>query len=145
MDREFWLDRWRLNQIGFHQAHYNARLMQHWPALEVPPRRERYSCRCAARAATCCGSRKQGHPVLGIELAAAAIEAFFAEAQLPLITHRQARSPLSVYESAAESTFCCGDFFDLTPHDLVGRRAYSIAARWSRCRRRCARVMPIIC
>ncbi len=26
MQKEFWLERWRTNQIGFHQADYNARL-----------------------------------------------------------------------------------------------------------------------
>ena len=36
MDHEFWLERWRTNQIGFHQAEFNARLVHHWPSLGVP-------------------------------------------------------------------------------------------------------------
>ena len=78
MEREFWLERWRLNQIGFHQADYNARLRKHWPALSVPAG--------AATFVPLCGKSRdmwwltaQGHSVIGAEVAPAAVEAFFAK------------------------------------------------------------------
>lgn len=32
MHADFWLQRWNAGQIGFHQAHVNQDLQQHWPS-----------------------------------------------------------------------------------------------------------------
>lgn len=116
MDRNFWLERWRLNQIGFHQANFNARLIRHWPTLKVP--------RGGLVFVPLCGKTRDmiwfaqaGYRVLGIELAPAAIEAFFHEASAPYV-HRQ-QLPLSVYEGMG-IRILGGDFFDLTAADLAG-------------------------
>jgi thiopurine S-methyltransferase len=116
MDADFWLERWRLNEIGFHQANYNARLTTHWPALDVP--------KGATVFVPLCGKSKDmiwlaqaGHMVLGVELAPIAIETFFREAAAPY-SHRQ-QSPLSVYEGMG-IRILCGDFFDLDADHLVG-------------------------
>ena len=116
MDADFWLERWRLNEIGFHQANYNARLTTHWPALDVP--------KGATVFVPLCGKSKDmiwlaqaGHKVLGVELSPVAIEAFFQEAAAPY-SYRQ-MSPLSSYEGNG-IRILCGDFFDIDADDLVG-------------------------
>ena len=114
MDREFWLERWRTNQIGFHQAEYNARLLKFWPGLEVG--------RGAKAFVPLCGKSRdmwwlaqRGHPVLGIELSQTAIEAFFTEARAPY--QRRQTDAFQSFEGNGVSILC-GDFFDLTPFDL---------------------------
>ena len=116
VDREFWLERWRLNQIGFHQVEFNARLMQHWASLEVPPGSRVFVPLCG-KSRDMLWLAEQGHPVLGVELAAPAVEAFFAEAKLPNTQHTS--GALTLYKSARINIFC-RDFFELTPPDLTG-------------------------
>jgi thiopurine S-methyltransferase len=118
MDANFWLERWRLDEIGFHQADYNARLMKHWPALNVPKGGTVFVPLCG-KSRDMIWLAQAGHEVLGVELAPVAIEAFFREAAAPY-SHRQ-RSPLSVYEGNG-IRILCGDFFDLAAEDLVGTR-----------------------
>ena len=61
--------------------------------------------------------RDQGLEVLGVELAAAAVESFFLENGLP--ARRRAGSPFDVYD-APGIRLLLGDFFALTPA-LLGR------------------------
>jgi len=56
--------------------------------------------------------RDQGLDVLGVELAAAAVEAFFLENGLP--ARRRAGPPFDAYD-APGIRLLCGDFFALTP------------------------------
>lgn len=116
MNREFWLDRWRLNQIGFHQAQFNARLLRHWSSLEVPPGARVFVPLCG-KSRDMLWLADQGYPVLGIELATAAIDAFFTEAELSSTQRRH--GALTLYESTRIDIYC-GDFFELTPLELAG-------------------------
>jgi thiopurine S-methyltransferase len=116
VDHEFWLERWRTNQIGFHQAEFNARLVHHWPSLGVP--------KGARVFVPLCGKSRDmlwlagaGHPVVGVELASTAIEAFFDEARAPYV--RRQHDALTLYEGAGFRIYC-GDFFELTPRELFG-------------------------
>ena len=118
MERDFWLERWRLNQIGFHQADYNARLRMHWPALNVP---------AGARVfVPLCGKSRdmwwlagQGHAVIGAELATAAVEAFFAEAAAPYECRQVGQ--FVVYEGR-NVRILCGDVFDSSAAHVAGVR-----------------------
>ena len=119
MDKNFWLERWRLNQIGFHQADFNARLIRHWPGLDVPGGGQVFVPLCG-KSLDMLWFAQSGYRVVGVELSAVAIETFFKEAATPY-THRQ-QSPLSTYEGKGIRIFC-GDFFDLTSGDLGGTDA----------------------
>ena len=35
MQKTFWLERWQLNQIGFHNKDINPHLKQNWSSLEL--------------------------------------------------------------------------------------------------------------
>jgi thiopurine S-methyltransferase len=37
MEPDFWLERWRLSQIEFHQHEINAHLQECWPGLAIAP------------------------------------------------------------------------------------------------------------
>jgi thiopurine S-methyltransferase len=116
MDPEFWLDRWQRHEIGFHQAQINADLQAHWPGSGCPP--------AAAVLVPLCGKsadmrwlRAQGHPIVGVDLAAIAAQEFFAEAQL-----RPRRSRAGAFECWEAEGFriLVGDIFSLDATALVG-------------------------
>lgn len=82
MRAEFWLERWRTDALGWHQAEVNPLLAKHWPALGL-------SSRCSVFVPLCGKSldmrwlREAGHSVFGVELAETAVRAFFKEASIP--------------------------------------------------------------
>jgi thiopurine S-methyltransferase len=111
---DFWHDRWRTAQIGFHRSSVDDNLIQHWRDLSLPK---------AARALVpLCGKsldllwlRDHGLTAVGIELSDIALQAFFAENGVA--ARRRALPPFDLYE--AENLECFrGDLFDLTTERL---------------------------
>ena len=111
MQPQFWLDRWRTGQIAFHQSSVDRSLRRHWPALEVGAGNRVFAPLCG-KSLDLLWLRDQGLDVLGVELAAAAVEAFFLENGLP--ARRRAGPPFDAYD-APGIRLLCGDFFALTP------------------------------
>lgn len=116
MDREFWLERWQTNQIGFHQTEFNARLIRHWPALGLSAGTRVFVPLCG-KTRDMLWLAGAGHPVTGVELSATAIEAFFDEAGAPF--SRRQHGPMTFYDGGQIGIYC-GDFFDLTERELAG-------------------------
>ena len=123
MEASFWEERWRANQIGFHQQSANALLRAHWRDLGAPAD--------AAAFVPLCGKSldmrwlaQQGHPVRGVELSSIAVEAFFRE--LGETPARSARGELVRYAGRA-ATIWQGDFFALRADEL-GRLGDIVAA-----------------
>jgi len=115
MQPEFWHDRWRSGQIGFHQPAVDRHLPLFWPRLELPPH--------APVLVPLCGKsldlqwlRERGHPVVGVEISALAIEQFLAERGIP--ARRRPLPDGAIYE-APNLTLIQGDFFALTPAQLA--------------------------
>ncbi len=78
MDKEFWLQKWERNEIGFHEPAGNRLLQRCWPMAGVPAG--------ATVLVPLCGKSidmlwlaRQGYRVLGVELSERAVRAFFAE------------------------------------------------------------------
>ncbi len=114
MEREFWLERWRSNQIGFHQAEFNARLIRHWPSLGLPEGARVFVPLCG-KSRDMSWLADTGHSVIGIELSGTAVEAFF-DITGTAYTRRQ-QGALTLYEGAQFDIYC-GDFFALTSREL---------------------------
>ena len=79
MDADFWLQRWREGQIGFHRGEVMPLLEQYWPSLAVPAG-SRVFVPLAGKTLDMHWLAAQGLQVLGCELSPLAVEAFFAEA-----------------------------------------------------------------
>jgi thiopurine S-methyltransferase len=109
VERDFWLERWRLNQIGFHQADYNQRLRRYWSVLDVPSDARVFVPLCG-KSRDMWWLAERGHPVVGTELVPAAVEAFFAEAPAP---HERRQVGRFVAYEGNGVRILCGDFFDL--------------------------------
>lgn len=114
--REFWLERWRNQQIGFHQDAIHPSLGEHWSTLGVPAGAPVFVPLCG-KSRDMLWLRAQGHAVLGVEFSEIAVRDFFAENDLEASVADDGR--FKRYE-ADGVTLLCGDFFDLTPADLAG-------------------------
>ena len=116
MEPQFWQNRWRNGQIGFHQSSVDQSLERHWPALNLGPSSRGSAPRVFV---PLCGKsldllwlRDQGHFVTGVELSAKALEAFCMENGIP--ARRRIQGDFDVYE-AGNLQLYRGDFFKLTP------------------------------
>ncbi len=78
MHSEFWLERWRTGQIGWHQEAFNPMLTEHWPKLRLPDDCPVFVPLCG-KSLDMVWLRQRGHPVFGVELAEAAVRGFFEE------------------------------------------------------------------
>jgi thiopurine S-methyltransferase len=112
---EFWHDRWRAGQLGFHQSAVDRNLSSYWPGLKLAP-----DCRVFI---PLCGKsldllwlRDRGHAVVGVELSAVAVESFCMENGIP--ARRRLAGDFDVYQAEGLELFR-GDYFALTP-ELLG-------------------------
>ncbi len=110
MQPEFWHERWRTGQIGFHQPAVDRNLTRHWPNLRLA-RGSRVFVPLCGKSLDMLWLRDQGHWVIGVELSAAALEAFCMENGIP--ARRRVEKDFDVYE-AADIELYRGDFFGLT-------------------------------
>lgn len=114
VDNQNWLDRWRENRIGFHEAAVNRHLQACLPQFGLEPGSCLFLPLCG-KAHDIAWLAEQGYEVIGIELSELAIEAFFDEHELEY--QRFDSDRFGVYE-APHITLLQGDFFDLRNDDL---------------------------
>lgn len=114
MKAEFWLDKWKLNEIGFHQESTNEALQAHWPSVRVPAGGSVLVPLCG-KSLDMCWLAEQGHTVIGIEVSVLACEAFFAGVELGPRTE-QTGELLSM--TAGPYRLLQGDFFSVTIADV---------------------------
>lgn len=132
MDRDFWINRWTENQIGFHVKGVNPLLTRFWASIS-PSTSPSTSGRVVV---PLCGKSEDlrwlselGHDVVGVELSLVAAKAFAAEQSMAFIeTHEP---PFTVLRGKG-ITYYVGDFFNFTPRiagpfDLFYDRAALIA------------------
>jgi thiopurine S-methyltransferase len=77
MHPEYWHERWRTGQTGFHQAEVHPFLERWWPRLGVAPGARVYVPLCG-RSLDLAWLAGRGHAVVGSELSPIAIREFFA-------------------------------------------------------------------
>ncbi|MDP3844909.1 MAG: thiopurine S-methyltransferase [Pseudomonas sp.] len=119
MHQDFWQQRWARNEIGFHLSEVNPYLQRFWPALNVAPGTQVLVPLCG-KSLDMLWLAEQGYRVLGVELAQAAVEAFFSEQDLAAEIDQVGE--FRRYRSGAIEVLC-GDFFSLTAADLLECRA----------------------
>jgi thiopurine S-methyltransferase len=112
---DFWHDRWRTGQIGFHQSAVDRNLRQHWPDLGLAGNGRVFLPLCG-KSLDLLWLCEQGHSVTGVELSTVALESFCMEHGVP--ARRRILGDFEVYEAAKLRLFR-GDLFALTP-ELLG-------------------------
>lgn len=114
MQHEFWLQRWQQQQIGFHQQAYNPLLLQYWPQLNTAQGKTVFVPLCG-KSLDMQWLAEQGLTVIGNELSALAIEAFWQA--MSVSPQRQQRGAFEQSQSGSISLLQ-GDFFALTEADI---------------------------
>lgn len=116
MDPDFWHQRWRDNQIGFHQERVTQLLERYWP--QVGARRgSRVFVPLCGKTLDMPWLAAQGHRVLGVELSQLAVDRFFAEHGLVPEVHE---SRYGRHHVAGAIEIVCGDVFALDAALLSG-------------------------
>ncbi len=115
MQNEFWHEKWRTKDLGFHQAATHPLLKKYWPQL-APARHSRVLVPLCGKSSDLLWLERCGHRVLGVELSPIAARAFFAENDL---SAKQSEQMAYKRYCAGNIELLCGDFFALT-RDLVG-------------------------
>jgi thiopurine S-methyltransferase len=108
---DFWLDRWRTAQIGFHQASVDRHLKAYWPLLKLRANTPVFVPLCG-KSLDLMWLRTSGHVVKGVELSPVALESFLMEHGIP--GRRRALTDFDVYEADGFMLYC-GDYFKFTP------------------------------
>jgi thiopurine S-methyltransferase len=116
MDTDFWLQRWRNGQTGFHQDRVMPLLPKYWPNLALPTG-SRVLVPLSGKSLDIIWLAEQGHQVLAVELSPLAVEQFFAENNLHPNTHD---SPYGRHHVAGKIEVICGDIFSLDEAILSG-------------------------
>ena len=111
MQPDFWLNRWRTAQIGFHQAAVDRHLKAYWPQLTLPARSNVFVPLCG-KSLDMLWLQTSGHAVRGVELSPVALQSFLMEHGIP--ARRRVLEDFEVYEADGFTLFC-GDYFKLTP------------------------------
>src|SRR5450759_1589189 len=120
MKKDFWLERWEREEIHFHQDEFNPYLHQYWHDLQLA-RDSRVFVPLCGKSHDMLWLREQGHRVLGVELSAIAVQAFFKEngyAPQHDSPHQVTGRKFDRCEANGISILC-GDFFDLSKDDLA--------------------------
>lgn len=115
MDPDFWHQRWRDNQIGFHQDKPTPLLLKHWPAIGMPVG-ARIFVPLAGKSLDMVWFASQGYRVLGVELSPVAVRQFISEhGVVPDV--RASRHGTHYLAGAVEVV--CGDVFSLDAQALA--------------------------
>jgi thiopurine S-methyltransferase len=114
MENDLWLSMWKNHQIDFHQLVVNQSLKQYWHQLQLPANARIFVPMCG-KSHDILWLAGQGYDVVGVELSAIAVAAFFAENHLEVTQKRMGR--FSVWQHA-HITILCGDFFSLQLSDI---------------------------
>lgn len=114
MDKNFWLEKWARNEIGFHEPSGNRFLQRWWPELAVPADTTVLVPLCG-KSADMWWLRQRDYRVLGVELSEQAVRAFFEEHGLE---PRIEQEGCFTRWSADGVEILQGDLFGLTTVDL---------------------------
>lgn len=120
MEPDFWHERWRSGEIGFHQPDYHPALLRHWPGLGVRAG-GRVLVPLCGRSLDMAWLARRNLAVVGVELSPIAVAGFFGHEGLEAAVQpagalrRYAAGPYELFE---------GDFFDTSQEILGGLDAW---------------------
>ncbi len=114
MEVDFWQQRWREGQIGFHLQEVNPLLSMYWPVLGLP-KGARVLVPLCGKSRDLVWLAEQGYQVIGVELSNLAVDAFFQEQHLIPVQKSHGQHS-GHYVDGIE--IWCGDFFAMQPSQV---------------------------
>lgn len=115
MDLNFWHERWKQNQIGFHRTSINPYLTRFWS--KVTSDKGKVFVPLCGKSLDLIWLNEQGHNVTAVECNLLAIESFIEENNLKYSCSN--KDAFTVYFNSILSIYH-GDYFDLQQRDLEG-------------------------
>ena len=121
---EFWHNRWKSQQTGWHRAEYNDLLVNHWSSIGAPEHGEVLVPLCG-KSLDMVWLAEQGHTVIGLEMVEQAVKTFFQEQGL-----ESESTPLGHHTKHVHPPFTLfhGNVFDLKPKTVQADAWYDRAA-----------------
>jgi thiopurine S-methyltransferase len=116
MEHEFWLERWKTQDIGFHQPQFDPALDKFWSRLAVPAGARVFVPLCG-KSLDMQWLAEHGHAVVGAELSEQAVDEFFAERDLVPKVRRDGEFTV---KSSGPYEIWVGDFFALPQSAVAG-------------------------
>lgn len=107
MELEWWLERWRKDEIGFHQHDFNKYMQVFIERLNISPGGHILVPLCG-KSLDMLWLLEKGYRVTGIEISRQAVDDFFAENN---ISYQVAELPVAFVYTSGELTIYCADFF----------------------------------
>jgi thiopurine S-methyltransferase len=127
MDKEFWLERWAKNEIGFHRDSFNSVLLR-YESLITQNKIKKVFLPLCGKSLDLLWWAQHSESVWGVEFSDLACKSFFEEHQLPYRIEQ--RGSFQVYKNDKFRIFQ-GDFFnfenDHEEFDFIFDRASNIA------------------
>ncbi len=128
MDKQYWLDKWEISDIGFNQPKPHHLLTKYFGNLSLKPKARVFVPLCG-KSIDILWLLEAGYQVVGIEISDIACEDFFKEHRL---SYKASKQRDFMFYQGHHITLICGDFFGLTqdilgPVDAVYDRAALIA------------------
>ena len=114
VDNDLWLSMWKNSQTDFHQVLVNPQLQEHWYELDIPAK-GRVLVPLCGKSNDLIWLAAKGFQVIGIELSAIAVKAFFVENNLKPKKTRVGN--FTVWRHGRISIYC-GDIFLLKGSNL---------------------------
>ncbi|WP_158538099.1 MULTISPECIES: thiopurine S-methyltransferase [Corallincola] len=118
MSNLLWKEKWKRNDIGFHQAVSHHLLRRFLSQLNLPAN-EKILVPLCGKSHDMDLLADLGYRVMGVELSRIAIKAYFESRQVK--PSREKRGRFIIWR-ASNIEIWCGDVFDLTANDLHGIR-----------------------
>jgi thiopurine S-methyltransferase len=106
---DFWIERWKKGEIGFHMGAVHDFLPKHWPSLKLASDSAVFVPLCG-KSYDMVWLAAHGHRVIGVELSPLAVDDFFREQGFDAETRS---TGVFVVRSAGPYTIWCGDIFEL--------------------------------
>jgi thiopurine S-methyltransferase len=110
MQKEFWLDKWTENSIGFHQSNYHPLLVKRINSLETKGLEKSILVPLCGKSLDMIFLKDQGYRVIGSEFSEVACNDFFIENKIEFKTRIE--GDFKVFKSEM-ITLYCGDYFNL--------------------------------
>lgn len=125
MQHSFWHEKWKSNQIGFHQNEVNKLLLKHWPSLEIAKNSSVLAPLCG-KSLDLVWLRSEGHKVVGIELSEIALDelanSFNEKLGIAISKTKLNKNGLTAKYEGDDVLLFAGDFFAVTA-DMIGEVA----------------------
>ncbi len=118
MDHAFWHNKWEADQIGFHEADTHPMLLRYWDDIRTDKHLPIFVPLCG-KSNDMRWLNERGHEVVGIELSAIAVAAFFTENGIDTISNEFGGFS---FHQAPGYRLICGDYFALTSDTKVSPR-----------------------